>query len=498
MQPAGASPAAPPAPGPDAGTTPSWDGDLRFPAQPDPTVAPPGDVIGPLAQQIITAQNDAERLGELLKSVTDEQTAAEAVTAPLRAANDQAQAKVKDLQARAAEVTSQAYQNAVALGPFAGYANDLQDLGLLAPGLPVQVPEAARPSERDSIAMDLTKAEQQAAQAQAALDAAVAAESEINGRHTVINEQFQRAQAALSVLKTRNASLLGTLDTLRDTYESTLTASRGLATSINGWQAAPAALAAVNFALRQQGKPYEWAAEGPNSYDCSGLALASYLSVGIALPRVSRDQYRYRGGSPVLVSQLLPGDLLFFSTDRSDSSKIHHVAIYIGNGKMVHAPTFGETVKVSPVWWSEYFGAIRIVPAIAAPGAATTPPAPTPTAPPSPTPTPSPSASPSPSPSPSPSASPSATPTPTPAATPTPTPTPTPTSAATPTPTPTPSAKVTTTTPPPATSTTAPPASTTTPAGSNPALPLAVVGTGAAAARSRRRWPRWGRSGPRR
>ena len=122
------------------------------------------------------------------------------------------------------------------------------------------------------------------------------AESEITSRYTVINEQFQRAQAALSVLKTRNASLLGTLDTLRDTYESTLTASRGLATSINGWQAAPTALAAVNFALRQQGKPYVWAAEGPNSYDCSGLALASYLSVGIRLPRVASARNSSRDG----------------------------------------------------------------------------------------------------------------------------------------------------------------------------------------------------------
>ena len=59
-------------------------------------------------------------------------------------------------------------------------------------------------------------------------------------------------------------------------------------------RAAPAALAAVAFAISQEGKPYEWAAEGPYSYDCSGLVLTSYRSVGMGLPRVAKDQYGYR------------------------------------------------------------------------------------------------------------------------------------------------------------------------------------------------------------
>src|SRR6185503_9074601 len=161
-------------------------------------------------------------------------------------------------------------------------------------------------------------------------------------------------------------------------------ASRGFGTSINGMKAGPAALAAVGFALRQLGKPYEWAAEGPYTFDCSGLVLASYQSVGVNLPRVSR--YQFHAGTPVLVSQLLPGDLLFFSTDRSDWRKIHHVAIYIGGGRMIHAPTFGDVVRIAPIWWLEFFGATRIVGAVSAPAAppptmrppATTPPRTTP------------------------------------------------------------------------------------------------------------------------
>jgi hypothetical protein len=148
----------------------------------------------------------------------------------------------------------------------------------------------------------------------------------------------------------------------------------------------------VAFALSQLGKPYEWAAEGPNSYDCSGLVFASYLSVGVKLPRVANNQYG--AGQPVLASQLLPGDLIFFSTNPSDWRQIHHVAMYIGNGKVVQAPTFGEVVKISPIWFSEYFGATRIIPAIAAPGTAE----PTPSATPSDSATPSPTGTPTPDP----------------------------------------------------------------------------------------------------
>jgi hypothetical protein len=173
-------------------------------------------------------------------------------------------------------------------------------------------------------------------------------------------------------LKARNSALIGPAIAARDAYEDSLAASRGFATGINGMKAAPAALSAVGFALRQLGKPYEWAAEGPWTYDCSGLVLAAYQSVGVNLPRVSR--YQYHAGTPVLASQLLPGDLLFFSTDRSDWRKIHHVAMYIGGGRMIHAPTFGDVVRIAPIWWSEFFAATRIMPAVAGTGSTTPPP----------------------------------------------------------------------------------------------------------------------------
>lgn len=109
---------------------------------------------------------------------------------------------------------------------------------------------------------------------------------------------------------------------------------------------------ALRYALSRQGDPYVWGAEGPNEFDCSGLVKWAYAQVGISLPHYTGDQYN--SGEHISQDQLEPGDLVFFYPD------ISHVGMYVGNGLMVDAPDFGETVKVEPVYWSVYAGAVRI------------------------------------------------------------------------------------------------------------------------------------------
>ncbi|MGX7826368.1 C40 family peptidase [Actinokineospora sp. 24-640] len=103
---------------------------------------------------------------------------------------------------------------------------------------------------------------------------------------------------------------------------------------------APAAgtSAVVDFALAQLGKPYEWGAEGPHSFDCSGLVQAAFATVGIAVPRVSIDQSRV--GGRVDRADVRPGDLVFYY------QPVHHVAIALDRDRVVHAATFGEPVKI--------------------------------------------------------------------------------------------------------------------------------------------------------
>jgi peptidoglycan DL-endopeptidase CwlO len=125
-------------------------------------------------------------------------------------------------------------------------------------------------------------------------------------------------------------------------------------------------LAFLKAALSRQGLPYVWGAAGPLSFDCSGLVQWSLAQAGIQMPRVAADQART--GPAVPVGQLQPGDLLFFHTDPTDPGYISHVAIYLGNGQMLQAPHTGENVEVVPAITSgsEYAGAVRVDPALAA------------------------------------------------------------------------------------------------------------------------------------
>lgn len=110
------------------------------------------------------------------------------------------------------------------------------------------------------------------------------------------------------------------------------------------------AATAIRYALAQLGKPYEWGGSGPTAYDCSGLTSQAYASAGIAIPRVSRDQYGF--GTKIPVRSLLPGDLVYYGSDPDVQSSIYHVAMYLGNGRMIAAPHAGTVVQIESMWWS--------------------------------------------------------------------------------------------------------------------------------------------------
>ena len=123
--------------------------------------------------------------------------------------------------------------------------------------------------------------------------------------------------------------------------------------------------ATLKAAMSRRGMPYVWGAAGPTSFDCSGLVQWSFRQAGIVMPRVAADQAL--SGPSVPVSQLQPGDLLFYHTDPTDPTYISHVAIYLGNGWMEQAPEPGLDVEVVPAdFGSEFAGAVRVNPAQAA------------------------------------------------------------------------------------------------------------------------------------
>ncbi|POM26858.1 putative endopeptidase precursor [Actinomadura rubteroloni] len=109
---------------------------------------------------------------------------------------------------------------------------------------------------------------------------------------------------------------------------------------------------ALRIAMSKIGSPYVWGAAGPSTFDCSGLVMWAYHQVGVNLPHYTGSQFT--AGVHVSQSQLQPGDLVFFYSD------LHHVGLYVGGGKMLHAPHTGDVVKIASMAGRPFAGAVRV------------------------------------------------------------------------------------------------------------------------------------------
>jgi cell wall-associated NlpC family hydrolase len=150
----------------------------------------------------------------------------------------------------------------------------------------------------------------------------------------------------------------------RAAFADYLAAARAAGTApVRDGRASAAARKAVAVALAQLGSPYVWGADGPSTFDCSGLTSFAYAAAGITIPRVSRAQFAaYAGMHPVDPLHLVAGDLVFFADNPGNPGSIHHVGMYIGKGLMVEAPHTGAVVRTSSIWRPSYAGAVRPAP----------------------------------------------------------------------------------------------------------------------------------------
>ncbi|MGW4295551.1 NlpC/P60 family protein [Micromonospora chersina] len=406
----------------------------RTPGLPGATPGVTNPADGPLITQITQVDAQVAQLGDNLLTIKGERDTAQADLALAATRLKEAQDALARAQENAKTAAADAVKADAALPPgeFGANLRELANLQRITRG---DKAEGATTAVTGELAR-ATAAERVAREAHASAERRVA---EKTAQYTRVETDLHKQEAALLKLRRDNAARLLEIERREDAAEQQLGSPYVVNQSVSGLVADPKALAAVRYALAQLGDPYLWAAEGPDRFDCSGLMLASYQAAGYqGLPRVSRDQYYATRSRTVDPNALLPGDLLFFASGSSWTS-IHHVAMYIGNGKMVEAPRTGDVVKISVVRWSRLYAATRVIGAVPAP--ATPAPVPTPTR----------STTP-----PTPSATPKPTRTATPGPTKTATPKPTPSTSS---PTPTPSTSPSTTTPP----TTTPPSPTESP-----------------------------------
>lgn len=153
-----------------------------------------------------------------------------------------------------------------------------------------------------------------------------------------VEEKIKAAEELESKLEAEEKARLIQLEQEAQYQAQKAWLSTGAMKDVNG-KATDAGKRAVQFATAQIGKPYVWGAEGPGSFDCSGLTSQAWLAAGRGIPRTSQEQLRLL--PKVALKDMRPGDLIIYFDDAS------HVGMYVGDGAMVHAPRPGRNVTMA-------------------------------------------------------------------------------------------------------------------------------------------------------
>ncbi|MEU1000537.1 C40 family peptidase [Streptomyces tibetensis] len=293
---------------------------------------------------------------------------AEAATEKYNAAKEKADAagqRLKDLQDQAARKEERLNSARDALGSVAAAqyrAGGLDPAVQLAlsddPGQYLENAEfVERAGNRQNAAVagvrkQLREIEQLRGAAHIELTSLKSRQTELKRHKKTITGKLGSARQLLSRLDAQERSRLGVSQdraSRATSVRDTLAASGSASSQAPGSRAA----AAVSYAQQKLGSPYVWGATGPNAFDCSGLVQAAYRAAGVSLPRTTYSQIA--AGRRVSRSELLPGDLVFFYAG------ISHVGIYVGNGRMIHAPNPSAPVRVAPLDEMPFAGATRVV-----------------------------------------------------------------------------------------------------------------------------------------
>ncbi|MBD0746216.1 glycoside hydrolase [Streptomyces sp. CBMA152] len=165
-----------------------------------------------------------------------------------------------------------------------------------------------------------------------------------------ITGKIAAAEKLESQLEAKERERLAQLEQEQQFKAQTDWLSSGILREING-KASEQGRRAVQFATDQIGKPYEWGAEGPRTYDCSGLTSQAWLAAGRGIPRTSQEQWAQL--PHVAIKDMRPGDLIIYFADAT------HVGMYIGDGAIVHAPRPGRNVTITGAGTMPILGVVR-------------------------------------------------------------------------------------------------------------------------------------------
>jgi peptidoglycan DL-endopeptidase CwlO len=318
--------------------------------------AAPAPTISQVKAEVNSLQSRVDKIGEQYDAAGQQLTAARAQLTRVSEQTASAQAAYNTAQNGLAAVAVAQYEN----------SNQSSVLGLLSSGDPsamlsqaslitqIAGTHAAQAARFLVAAQTLANARMQRQHTE---EGVAQLKTQLAGQHHSLTKLLSSKQATLDSLTTQQqeavaAATIGSTQTTAATGSTGSTGSSGTPPTYTG-PTSTQAEKAIAFAYAQIGKPYQWGATGPSSYDCSGLVQAAWAAAGVSIPRTTYDDWNSLPHIPM--SDLEPGDLILYEGEG-------HVAIYIGGGYIIDAPTTGSFVeKVAEAGWyaSSADGAVR-------------------------------------------------------------------------------------------------------------------------------------------
>ncbi|MEU8120275.1 NlpC/P60 family protein [Spirillospora sp. NPDC049024] len=251
-------------------------------------------------------------------------------------ASKQEQASFEEQRSKIAQMAATAYKNGDS-ADVTGFVGSKDPQSILDQAAVFSHLSHERSSQLTQFLATAQRLRREQAQAKSAYDEVKSKQDELKKQKQELDKQVEKQKALLRRLGGGTSSRPG----------------GGTGGTYNG-PASGSARKALDFAYAQLGKPYSYGATGPNSYDCSGLTMRAWGAAGVNVTRTTNTQYA--ATKRVARSDLQPGDLVFFSN-------LGHMGMYVGGGKMIHAPHTGDVVKISDIssgyYLNNYYGAGR-------------------------------------------------------------------------------------------------------------------------------------------
>ncbi|MGI5428557.1 NlpC/P60 family protein [Streptomyces sp. CA-179760] len=318
-------------------------------AAPKPDPGPPPATLAYLLTDLQTLYRKAEQATEAYNATEERLKKQRAETGRLNRALAHARLSLHDSRGEVGRLARQQYQTSTDISPYVQLLLARDPQHAIEQGHVIGRIARERADTINRLTGDERKADELARKARKALDAQLTLTDRRKKERDQVVKRLHDVEELLASLSRDQLAALSEFERNGITKAQKKFMASGALSSARP----PSAEGdrAVRYVVGQLGKPYEWGAEGPKSYDCSGLTSQAWAEAGAPIPRTSQEQWKRLKRIPL--AELRPGDLVVYFPEAT------HVALYLGDGMVVQAPRPGAKVKVSPIAANPLLGAVR-------------------------------------------------------------------------------------------------------------------------------------------